>query len=428
MSELFSFSNPIIQLLTACLLGGFLGMRREIDTKRFTVNNEFMGFRSLSLIALVGTVSTFFPSLPYLPVVFFSALIILMTIAYYHGRFKLGIYGMTTELSSLCVFWIGVLLGQGPSGAFPAIIVTMFLAIINAYKYSLHDFIRTLTKTEWSGALQLGFISAIVLPLLPTVAIDPFGVFVPFKVWLLVVLISGIGFIGYFLVKYLGFRGGVPLIGFLGSITSSVAVTVSMSNQSKKFNFPNIFAGGVMIALATMQLRVVGVVFFLGTEALRLFLFIPALMSLVCYAFGFYYSFVLSKKSHSDKLDKNIMKLQSPFELGPALKFGVIFVSVLFALALGQKYLGESGVYVAAVLSGVVDVDAIVLSSLEALKLGELSTAVAKNSILLAVFVNTLTKSAFVYFLATRDLFYRVTIGVLAASLVGGIAFLFYLF
>lgn len=428
MSDLFSFSNPVIQLLTSSLLGGFLGMRREIDTKRFTVNNEFMGFRSLSLIALVGTVSTFFPTLPYLPVVFFSALVLLMAIAYYHGRFKLGIYGMTTEVSSLCVFWIGVLIGQGSPGALPAIIVTVFLAIINAYKYSLHDFIRTLTKREWSGALQLALISVILLPILPTVAIDPWGVFVPFKIWFLVVLISGIGFVGYFLVKYLGFRGGVPLIGFLGSVTSSLAVTISMSNQSKKFNFPNIFAGGVMIALATMQLRVIGEVFFLGTEELRKFLIIPALMSLVCYSIGGYFSFVLSKKSHSDSLDKNIMKLQSPFELKPALKFGLIFVTVLFALALGQKYLGNSGVYVAAVLSGIVDVDAIVLSSLEALKLGELTPQTAETAILLAIFVNTLTKSVFVFLLATRALFYRVTIGVASALIVGGAAFLIYTF
>lgn len=424
MFESLSLNMPMVQLVFSSLLGGFLGIRREIDTKTFFVKNEFMGFRSLSLISFFGTLSTFFPELPYLPVLFFSALILLMSIAYYHGRFKLGIQGMTTEVSSFCVFWIGVLVGSGNQGIFLAIVVTILLAIMNAYKYSLHDFIRTLTKQEWSGALQLGMISIFVLPLLPKVAIDPWGIFVPFNIWFLVVLISGIGFIGYFLMKYLGLKGGIPLLGFLGSMTSSLIVTLSLSGLSKKFKFPNIFAGGILIAIGTMQLRVLGEIFFLGPVELRSFLFIPLAMSAMSFLFGFYYCFFLSRGSHRENLDqKDLMKVQSPFELKPALKFGFIFLMVLFALALGKQYLGASGVYAAAVLSGFLDIDAIVLSSLEALSHGELSVSVTRVALLVALFVNTLTKSILVFFSADIKVFFRVTIGVLLSFIAGLVVF-----
>lgn len=428
MDSLFTFSNPIIQLFISALLGAFLGIRREIDTKKFSVKSEFMGLRTLSLIAMMGTVSTFFPTLPSLPIIFFLVLAVLMAIAYIHGRFFMGINGMTTEISSLAVFWVGVLIGIGGTALFTGIIIALFLATINAYKYSLHDFVKTLTKKEWSGALQLGMISVIVLPFLPKVAIDPLGVFVPYQVWFLVVLISGIGFVGYFLIKYLGFRGGVPLLGFLGSVTSSLAVTISMSSQSKKYNYPNIFAGGTMIALGTMQLRVIGEVFFLGSPALHGFLIIPFAMCLGSYAVGVYYSFILSKQDHSENFDMENMKLQSPFEIKPALRFAAIFIVILFALALGQRYLGDAGVYVAAILSGTFDVDAIVLSSLEAFKQGNLTEVITQNAIILAIFVNTLTKSAFVFFLGTRKLFRKITLGVIISTILGAIAALFFLF
>lgn len=426
MDIIFSFENPVIQLLLSSFLGAFLGIRREIDTKRFSVKNEFMGLRSLSLIAFFGTFSTFFPSFPSLPIIFFCILSLFMIIAYYHGRFKLGIYGMTTEISSLAVFWIGVLVGMGESGVLSAVIISIFLATINAYKYSLHGFVKTLTKKEWSGALQLGMISVIVLPLLPKFPVDPLGVFIPFQVWFLVVLISGIGFVGYFLVKYLGFKGGIPLIGFLGALTSSLAVIIAMSQQSKKFEYPNIFSGGTMIAIGTMQLKVVSVVFLLAGAEIHSFLIIPLMMALMSYAMGFYFSFFRSKKDHSEEFNPDIMKLQSPFEIKPALKFGFIFTFILFVLALGQRYIGDAGVYFASFVSGLFDIDAIVLSSLEAFKQGELPSLVTKNAIMLAIFVNTITKIGFVYMMGSRSLFYRASIGILISGFVGIIGFILY--
>ena len=93
-------------------------------------------------------------------------------------------------------------------------------------------------------------------------------------------------------------------------------------------------------------------------------------------------------------------------------------------LALGQKYFGDSGVYVAAIMSGFVDVDAIVLSSLESAKLGELRPEVARNAIILALFTNTLVKIFYVYLLGSRKMLKKVTIGTIVTVLAGVVTFL----
>jgi len=258
-----------------------------------------------------------------------------------------------------------------------------------------------------------------VLPFLPREPIDPWGVFVPFSVWLLVMLISGIGFVGYFLIKYLGVKGGVPLTGFLGSIVSSTAVTISMATQSKMTKLNDVFAGGILIALGTMQVRVAAEILLLGTPDFYKFLIVPIAMAVVSILGAIYFFYRSNKKHHWWSLEPDTIKLESPFEFGPALKFGLVFVVVLFALALGQKYLGNSGVYAAAFLSGLIDIDAIVLSSLESVKLGELNPVIAQNSIAIAIMVNTTIKVAYVAVIGAYSLVGRVAVGVGVVTAIG---------
>jgi len=300
-----------------------------------------------------------------------------------------------------------------------ALLLTVFLGGINAFRDVLHKFAKTLEPQEWIGLLQLVALSGVVLPFLPREAIDPWGVFVPFHVWLLVMLISGIGFVGYFLIKYLGARGGIPLTGFLGGLVSSTAVTISMATRSKETNLPRIFTGGILVALATMQFRVVLEILLLGPKEIFSFLFIPITMSVVSSLFAVYF-FVKSKSKKTSFFKKpERVKLENPFEIIPALKFGFIFLVVLFALALGKRYFGDSGVYVAAFLSGVVDIDAIVLSSLESIKLGELSNQVAYNAIAIALFTNTLVKVGYVGIMGSKSVFRKVSLATVAVTLVG---------
>ncbi len=423
MLEILSTANPIVELFIAALLGAFLGIRREMS-HQLRDKKSFMGLRTMTLLALIGTLSTLFPErMPYLPIVFFMSIVFFMGIVYTNGAFRLNKIGLTSELTALTVFWIGVLVGFEQQVL--AIIITLFLATINAFKTQLHHFIVTLKPQEWTGALQLLAISGAVLPFLPRTPVDPWGVIIPFNIWFLVILISGIGFLGYFLTKFFGAKGGIPITGFLGAIVSSTAVTTSMASQSKRSKLTGIFAVGILIAVATMQIRVVAEILIWGGGLISLgTITIPLVMSVVAAVFSFYY-FRITNKKHNLTVVKSDVKLESPFELIPALQFGLAFIVVLLGLAVGGKYFGSSGVYVTAILSGFVDVDAIVLSSLESVRNGTMEAETAQIAIGLAIFMNTLIKIVYVAILGTKKLTKKIAISLLVTCLSGGLVLLF---
>jgi len=417
-----NLNHPICELLIAILIGGFLGLRREIAAQQSSKHVGFMGMRTMALLTTTGVISTFFDEGFLFPIIFFFSILSLILVAHIYGCFVEKKIGITSEISALLTFWIGFLIGKEEQ--ILGIIIAIVLATINAFKKSLHGFAKTLTEKEWIGSLQLLALSGAILPFLPKEPIDPWGVLVPFNVWFLVILISGIGLLGYFLIKYFGANGGVPLMAFLGALVSSTAVTTSLSDQSKKIKLVDIFSCGIFIALGTMQVRVIIEILFLGTEDfLNLFLIIPFGMAITSFFIALYF-FKKSLCAHFGILNfKPEVKIEHPFEIGPALKFGAIFVLVLFALSFGQRYLGNSGIYIAALFSGIIDVDAIVLSSLEAVKLNEMTVQVAQNSILISLFLNTVIKILYVAILGSKKLVMQITKGVTINFLVGILLF-----
>lgn len=426
IAAFFEPSNPLYQLLLAAGLGAFVGLRREIENKSKS-HPVFMGFRTMALMSTLGAVSTLFPLMPYLPAVCFFGLLIFLAIAYANGALRLKLIGMTSELSAMFMFWIGVLIGHEQQVL--AVLLTVFLGGLNAFKDELHGFAHTISKKEWVGALQLLMISGAMLPFLPREPIDPMGILVPFNIWLLVIMISGVGFLGYFLTKYIGVKRSVTLTAFLGAIVSSTAVTTSMADQSTRAKLTGIFTVGVLIAVATMQVRVAFEILAWGTpEMIKALLPVPLTMALAAAAMAGYFFYQTNRKhkftTPSVKQPSTEVDLRSPFEMGPALKFGGVFVVVLLALAFGQKYWGDSGVYAAAFLSGFVDVDAIVLSSLESQKLNEMSAPLAENAIIIAVVVNNLVKILYVAVLGNRKMVGKVAVGLVVTTLVGMLTWL----
>lgn len=417
--DLFVTQTEIIKLLVAAFLGAFLGVRREMAALESKKNRSFMGFRTMVLISITGAVSTFFPSLPWLPGICFAGLLIFLGIAYANGAVNLHRIGITSEFSAILMFLIGVLCGY--ENYTIATILTVLLGYLNAFKSDFQQFFKTLNIPEWKGALQLLLLSAAVFPFLPREAVDPWGVFVPFTVWLMVIMISGIGLIGYFLIKYFGARGGIPLTALLGATVSSTAVTTSIAAQSRKLNINNIFACGLLIALGTMQAKVAGIIWAIGIEEIKIAAVIPAMMSLTSFLLAGYFWWRSAHKSDEQKIaDKGIKShLSQPFELKPALFFGVLFVVVLAAVTFGKEMFGDFGVYGAAILSAAVDIDAIVLSSLQSARVEELTVTIAINAIGLAVVANTLIKLVYLGVMRSFSLMWKVMIPVVISGAVG---------
>ncbi len=401
--------------MIALFLGAFVGLRREMDLQK-EGSESFVGFRTLPLIVLLGTISTLFPTMPYLPVVCLVGIIGFLLIAYYNGVFKLKLIGLTSEFATLLMFLVGIFVGNGEF--IIGIVITVITAVLTGFKNQFHAFAKNISPKEWGGALQLLILSAVVLPFLPKTAIDPWGVIIPFDIWLLVIFISGIGFVGYFFNKYFGSHKSILATSFLGSLVSSTAVTIALAFQTKKNKevSKNIFILALLIAIGTMLLRVIFEIGVVAGAEVKSVIFVPVSMLTVTVLLVGWSMWKGRDMSNIVELDPEI---SSPFEIMPALKFGALFVVVLLAVSFAKDYFGDYGVLAIALLSSFVDVDASILSALQAHKVGEISQGITTLAVTLSIVINTFVKVGYIALLARKDVLRSFAWMVVIICLVG---------
>jgi uncharacterized membrane protein (DUF4010 family) len=208
----------------------------------------------------------------------------------------------------------------------------------------------------------------------------------------MVILISGISFSGFVLGKLLGTGRGLILTGVVGGLASSTAVSLSYSQKSTESpELSRQFAIGILLANAIMPVRLLVVV---GVIALPL-LSKMALPLLAMSVVGGLAALVLHVKSKENQGQAEI-PLKNPFEIGPAIQFGVLFGVVLFIAQIAQGFFGDTGVYAVAVLAGLTDVDAISLAAADLVSTGSKPVVSGAITIALAAISNTLVKGGFV--------------------------------
>jgi uncharacterized membrane protein (DUF4010 family) len=100
----------------------------------------------------------------------------------------------------------------------------------------------------------------------------------------------------------------------------------------------------------------------------------------------------------------------NPTELRSALVFGGLYALVLLAVATARHYLGDRGVYLAAGISGLTDMDAITLSTAGMSARGGLPPSVAWRAIVIACVANFVFKAGVVAMLGGGRLFRRIAV------------------
>ena len=110
--------------------------------------------------------------------------------------------------------------------------------------------------------------------------------------------------------------------------------------------------------------------------------------------------------------------ISNPFQLAPALRFGVLLAVVMLAAHALESWTGEAGLYVLALASGLTDVDAITLS-LARLAGQDTAVAVAATGIVLAAMANTVFKAGLVIAVGGGALGWRAGVSA-GVTLLGG--------
>jgi uncharacterized membrane protein (DUF4010 family) len=99
------------------------------------------------------------------------------------------------------------------------------------------------------------------------------------------------------------------------------------------------------------------------------------------------------------------VQIANPFELGPAIKFGILYAVILVAAKAAQFYFQDAGLYAAAVVAGLADVDAITLSMADlAGAEGGIAVPTAARAVILAVLSNTIVKGGIAMTVGPRAL------------------------
>ena len=386
----------------ALIIGILVGLQREYSYQRAD-REQFAGARTLALIALAGCASALLADLAGMSWIFiaaFAAVSSLIAISYFVTATR-GDIGLTSEIAAIIVFLIGALCYWGSLEIAAALGVGT--AVLLSLKVSMRRFVGRMTEQDVLATLKFAVITAIVLPLLPnrTFGPAPLDVLNPQNIWLMVVFISAISFIGYVLIKLVGSRRGVGLTGLLGGLVSSTAVTLSFTQQSRTHDsLAKPFALAITVAWTMMFARVLVEAAVLDAELLAI-LWIPMGGAGVI---GLAYCGYLLFSAKNRTAESEEVELKAPFELGPALRFAVAYAAILVISRAAHMFLGDAGVYASAALSGVADVDAITLSMARMARAGTVEIGTASKAIVLAAMVNTTVKGGIVFTLGAVSL------------------------
>lgn len=284
--------------------------------------------------------------------------------------------------------------------------------IENIQKYK-----QTVPKQDFNAAILFLVMTFVILPILPDKTIDSMGLVNLHRIWIMVILVAGTSFFGYIAIRLLGSAHGIGLAGFFGGLVSSTAVAMSMARRvHENALLVKNLAVGIALASSMMLIRAGIEIWVINPDLIRPFV-LPMVIGSLC---GYGYIGLLYFTSKHENIPQNIT-FKNPFDLKEALLMGVVFGITLALITLSNRHIGATGVYAVATVSGIADVDAIILS-LSSLAKNGLSPATANYAILIAILSNTLVKAALVFFLGTAQLFryvfiyYLISIGSFMAT------------
>jgi uncharacterized membrane protein (DUF4010 family) len=302
--------------------------------------------------------------------------------------------GVTTEMAMVVVFLAGALAGSGERTV--ATIVGVATAVLLYAKPSLHKFSAAMSDADLRAVLQFAVIAFIVLPMVPDRAMGPFGALNPRDLWVMVVLVVGIGIGGYVAHRLVGGARGAALSGVIGGLISSTAATASFARRVRGSPAMAPIAT-VAILLASMVVHV-RVLVELGVVAPKqvgaLAGPIGALMGVsvvLCVV-----AWMMARRS----AEGPGLEPGNPAELRSALVFGGVLALVQVAAAAATEWFGDRGLYAVAAISGLTDLDAITLSSGKMAADGGIGVAQAGTAIAIAMVSNVVMKSGIAVALA----------------------------
>ena len=404
--------QEIQPFLVALAIGLLLGFERERSHRRKLP----AGSRSFALLSLGGAVAAGFG--PWVVVIGLAGVSAISALAYL--RTSEEDPGTTTAIAALLAYMLGALSYTRPT---VAVALAVIVAGLLVSKARIHRFARQIiSEIEVEDAIKFLVVAFVILPLLPDRPLGPYGVLNPAKIWLLVVLLTGIGWLGYVGVRALGPERGLLVAGLAGGFVSASATTASMGRLARTatgIRAP--LAGALLASLATIaqMLIVIGLV---DVDVLRRLWppMVAAAVVLVAIAAVVYRGGAHSQQN-SDGDEAAAMPRTRPFALRPALILAAVLTAALLVARWGAAVLGAQGAVLAALAAGLADAHAGAVAAASLAAKGAVTVDTALLAIAAALGSNLLVKVVLAFTAGGRRFGLRFMAGMALPALVFGL-------
>ena len=252
-----------------------------------------------------------------------------------------------------------------------------------AWKLELRKFAGGLTLEEIRSAVLLGLLGFVIYPIIPNRFVDRWQLVNPRAAWVIVIVIAGIGFVNYVLLKLYGTRG-IYVSGFLGGLVNSTAAAGELAKP--------LGAGSTSVGMAIAALLLTIVAMF-ARNLIIVAIFSPAALAsaaapLIAMAIG---ALILVRRARARAGDTATeIHLESPVSLTHVLNFAVLFLVIQVVSTLGERHLGKFGFLGISLLGGLVSSASTTAAAANMVANGQLQPGLAGTGVVLASIASAL--------------------------------------
>ena len=402
-----NWNASLIGLLTALGLGLLVGTVRERLHKPGAMK---AGVRTHAIVALLGAI-TFNLGLP----VFLMAVLItglMVAIGYYQSAQQDP--GMTGEFALLLTLVLSGLAMRDPSlSAAIGVVVACLLYV----KKPLRRFSQEiLTEQELEDALMLCASALVVLPLLPTTAIDPWNALHPYAMWKIVVLIMGIGIVAHICMRASGVRWGLPLAGFFTGFISSTLAVATYGQKVRDNPALESMASAAALLSTLSSLMLFTLVLAVSGHELMLSVTWPLLSAGVALLF-----FATYFMRHTEIKDGfSLPATEHAFKASHALIIAITISTVTLCSAWLRHHIGDSGTFATSAIVGLVEIHAAAVSIAQLNQHDPVQSAYARWGVMAILASSASSKIVLSYLSGGRGYGHRIASG-LGAMLLAAI-------
>lgn len=413
MNFLKSISPDFVNFILVTMMSLLIGLeqrRRHSEDKPDTLYGTDRTYTFIGILGFVLYVLSPDNWIPFLGGGL--AIVIFLSIFYWKRIESHDKFGITSMVVLLITYCLGPIVYIKPLW-FAILLVTTIL-ILMELKPQFRSLTRRFDDDEFITLAKFLIIAGIILPLLPDKVIIPEIPISPYKIWLAVVVISGISYLSYIIQKFIFPSKGLIITGVLGGMYSSTATTVVLARKSKKIKTSGIVSSAIVVATGMMFLRVLILAFIFNTQ-LGEHLVVP-ILSLTLLTLLVAWIINRTDKRNGEKVVQETSG-RNPLEFKTALLFAALFV--VFAL-ITQFVLSEFGIKGLDILSwvvGLTDIDPFLLGMFTGKY--DIAVSVIAHATLIAMTSNNLIKLVYAISWGSKKLRAPLLIGfaiILAAS------------